>query len=284
MKKFLIITTLILAVGCNKKDTEAIFTETKNAEPIKVEDNSITITSNISVLRNDNNSKGLFFINGVLKDKNQTVKIIFPENVNEKDYIINTAFPMNNAFGISIMPLKKDTAVHPFTIEAVDEKNNVFYKENIYMFTLKKLYPVSQDANFTPLDDENVIIFNNNHKENYIVLNQVEDENHTVLENNSYNSQVQSGYMPITEYGFDNKLFNGSVKVNSSNGFTVNKSEKEFIVNNNTFPNCINTSTFHGVYPCALKITHNGDKKQEAVFYLRLNKNYIDTSIKLKVE
>ncbi len=283
-KLFTLLSIVILIAACTKKE-ERKFEQQTEVSKTAVESllPSLNVTSNITVLRNDNNSNALFFIDGVMQD-NHTASIILPEEYNKNDFVITSGFPMKSAFGVSIKPLKKDTAVYVFTLEAKDKNNNTIFHQDNFFFALKKLYPAKFDESNTPMLDDESLVFNAENKDQYVLLNQISDENNTVIVDGTYDNKAVQGIFPITQYGFNNKLFKGSTKENQNKDFVVDNSSKEFKIGESSFSNCLIPATFQGTFPCALKISHVGKTKADAVFYLRLNENYVDTSINLHAE
>ena len=276
MKKLILIPALILIfAACNKEEKKM-----EKVGKAKTTAPSLSVTSNITVLKNDNNSNAVFFISDIADD--DTINITFQEPYTEKDFIVSKDYPMDSAYGISIKPVSKSTNAYAFTVQVKNAENKEVLNEYVYFFALKKLYPAYTDSNNTPMLDDDVIIFNKNNREQFIIINQIEEENYTVIENKIYQDNVYRNIYPITEYGFSNK-FTGSLKENTNGIYSINNQDKEFLINNKPYNNCLVSDNFHGTYPCALKITSNGEKS-EASFYLRLNDKYIDTKINLKTE
>ena len=278
MKKVILISILLLIFAACKKEEQT--TQMKKVGNVEKESPYISVTTNISVLKKDNSSNSVFFIGNIEKD--YKINLNFAEPFTENDFIISKDYPMETALGISIKPKSSATNAYALNVQVLDKADNELLNETVYFFALKKLYASFADESLTPMYDDEVLLFNNNTKEHYVILSQTEVENYTVIEKNNYDSNIYNNIFPITEYGFTNN-FTGSLKENSNGLFTVDNKAKEFVINNETYNNCLIPSSFLGTYPCALKIT-SGDKKGEAVFYLRLKEKYIDTAINLKSE
>lgn len=276
MKKLILIPALILIfAACNKEEKKMEKVgKAKTAAP------ALSVTSNITVLKNDNNSNAVFFISDIADD--DTINITFQEPYTEKDFIVSKDYPMDSAYGISVKPVSKSTNAYAFTVQVKNSENKEVLNEYVYFFALKKLYPAYTDNNSTPMLDDDKIVFNKDIKEQYVILNQIQEENYTVIENGKYQDNVVRDMTPLTEYGFSNK-FTGSLKENTNGIYTVDNKTSKYEINGKNYNNCLLNGGIHASYPCALKITSNG-KKSDAVFYLRLDKKYIDTSINLKTE
>ena len=280
MKKLILIpAAILLFAACNKEEKKMEMEkvgEVKSAQP------ALSVTTNITVLNNDKNSNAVFFINDISKSNDDNISITFYEPYTENDFIITKNYPMNGAYGISLSPKSKTTNAYGFNIKVINKENKELINEDVIFFALKKLYPAYADNNTTPMLDDDVLLFNKDIKEQYVLLNQVQEENYTVIENGKYQDNVVKDMTPLTEYGFSNK-FTGSLKENTNEIYIVDNKTDKFEVNGTSYNNCLLNSGIHTKYPCALKITSNGEKS-EASFYLRLNDKYIDTKINLKTE
>lgn len=279
MKKLILIPALLLIFAACNKEKKTEMEKIGTAEPVTP---SLSVTTNITVLNKDNNSNAVFFIHDISKSNDDNIKLTFYEPYTEKDFIITKNYPMNGAYGISVSPVNKTTNAYGFNIQVTNKENKEILNEDVVFFALKKLYPAYADNNTTPMLDDDKIVFNKDIKEQYVILNQIQEENYTVIENGKYQDNVVRDMTPLTEYGFSNK-FTGSLKENTNGVYTVDNKTSKYEINGKNYNNCLLNGGIHASYPCALKITSNG-KKSDAVFYLRLDKKYIDTSINLKTK
>ena len=156
MKKLILIPALILIfAACNKEEKKM-----EKVGKAKTTAPSLSVTSNITVLKNDNNSNAVFFISDIADD--DTINITFQEPYTEKDFIVSKDYPMDSAYGISIKPVSKSTNAYAFTVQVKNAENKEVLNEYVYFFALKKLYPAYADSNNTPMLDDDVVIFNKN--------------------------------------------------------------------------------------------------------------------------
>ena len=156
MKKLILIPALILIfAACNKEEKKM-----EKVGKVKTAAPALSVTSNITVLKNDNNSNAVFFISDIADD--DTINITFQEPYTEKDFIVSKDYPMDSAYGISIKPVSKSTNAYAFTVQVKNAENKEVLNEYVYFFALKKLYPAYADSNNTPMLDDDVIIFNKN--------------------------------------------------------------------------------------------------------------------------
>lgn len=266
---FIVLTILLLFTACGEETT---------VQPPVTESAYITTTSNIGILKQTDNSKGIYSVGGISQLAGDTVTITFDNATHEADYTITKGFVYDDEYRISLQYNGQDFAATQLNVTVTNKNGVEIMNSPVYLFTVSKIHPINVN---TSLPISQIFDFTTE-KTKTIILEKYSNEYSYSYGDGSFTGSTSSSTASISSYGFTNTGNEAGELDNStaSNNYVIDTETAEFTVNNTQYPNCFISNSTGSDSKCALNVTYNGQGLEKTSFYIRTkNKSYIDTKL-----